>query len=929
MYNHSAVINLRSERLTVIARLKAAQVTQVINAILGEVILIGSRNFLQTALSQYYRGVITTADQAAITDFHLVLESADNAVAGKVYTVDFDTLLEGTKYNTSMSAYPSELFPLSNPQLLNISFVNTVNGYMAGPVFTNGTFYISYTRALTRNLPDFERANMTFKQNVIGYLTVVSFASSLYGITENLNLEDGTRMSLVKLAGNQTRHQARQMDSLNYTFVLPTTLCTSCYGVDFHLAPRTPTYAALVNGSWGTTRNIELYSFGKVAVAYAPVSSISKVWAVLIYQSQGMLYKPIDTLIRILLASVFSIGLGVCLVTFILSGWVVKPITRLQTATKQYTTDDGAPKDESFLLKLKHFFVYKFRARRGSDSSSEHDTSISETKPIEVIEQKNNEAITDRQIRIPEQVVTRKFIKDELTELTETFNEMTRELRKQYEVLEDRVMERTREIKTAKAAAESANEAKSLFIANITHELRTPLNGILGMASVSMSEKDPKTIKESLKIIFKSGELLLRLLTDLLSFSKSQTDEMPLEPREFGISEIKSQLTAIFYEQSRANGINYSINVHNEDEICKFKLMGDMNRILQIVLNLVSNSFKFTPTGGEVRVGILGEPTRNMSILQLAISVTDTGPGIAPHLQKRVFEPFVQGDLDLAVKRGGVGLGLSICQQLAKRMSGRVSVESELGKGSTFKVELPLPIVERYDTRPVMPTGWSTAQAIARYSADLDFINITPLPTSADSQPKSGGKPDLGLKVLVVEDNKVNQEVLIRMLKLEGLKEISIASDGLQAVDAVKNSVSPFDIIFMDIQMPNLDGKEATKIIREKLEYSGVIIAVSAHVEEILDSGTTSVRGQGMNHFLPKPIRRGSLHGLLQGVLNGTLTGTSKPEGANNSGSTCAPSSTSSKRDITIITDEKDDLKNESEKQKEKEQEQEQDELTE
>lgn len=568
--------------------------------------------------------------------------------------------------------------------------------------------------------------------------------------------------------------------------------------------------------------------------------------------------------------------------------------------------------------------------------------------------------------KIPDRVVTRKWIKDELTDLTETFNGMTDELRRQYAFLEERVAQRTKEIERARIVAESANEAKSLFIANITHELRTPLNGILGMTSVSMEEQDPKKLRESLQVIFKSGELLLHLLTDLLSFSKNNVGNMELEEKEFMVPEVITQLNAIFAEQSKRNKIDLSV-VLATSELQEHVLYGDVNRILQIVINLVSNSLKFTPKGGSVQVHITGVmqqpqvqeidsdnhqrqeeaglnddnrkdgtdkdekpktaptspgeevPLEYDGVMEVTFEVQDTGPGIAPHLQKRVFEPFVQGDLPFSERRGGAGLGLSICRQLAGLMHGSVGLESELGKGSLFTFKVPLNVVKnstyhqksltqledmsKFDQWPEYDNFENLERQMSQISTSNNSNNYTNAgdkseagnstqresgSSEADSEsksspaslkrppisrnPSSRGEDDkkinFPVKILVVEDNKVNQEVMIRMLKLEGLEDVKVANDGLEAVSQVRETVisgqNMFDIIFMDVQMPNLDGRQATQIIRSELEFDAPIVAVSAFANP---SNVDDCIAAGMDKFLAKPLRRPQLHKILLEVL--------------------------------------------------------------
>ncbi|KAG9973888.1 putative histidine kinase HHK5p, partial [Aureobasidium melanogenum] len=366
---------------------------------------------------------------------------------------------------------------------------------------------------------------------------------------------------------------------------------------------------------------------------------------------------------------------------------------------------------------------------------------------------------------------------------------MSDELMMQYERLEERVKQRTAELELSKKAAEAANESKTLFIANISHELKTPLNGILGMCAVCMQEEDPMKLKRSLGIIYKSGDLLLNLLTDLLTFSKNQVgQQLSLDSKEFRLREISSQVLAIFDKQAKEGQITLRVEfqgaeamngiVFSSDEernqygpagtgrVKDMILWGDVHRILQVVINLVSNSLKFTPAGGSVvlTVRCTGEaaevnsrktslqsksskpissrhknsdasiagpfasknsataneinPYRERSdayahilaserpaspppgrTLMFEFEITDTGPGIAEHLQQRIFEPFVQGDLGLSKKFGGTGLGLSICSQLAKLMKGTIELDSELGHGSTFTMRIPLRhIVTRSDS---------------------------------------------------------------------------------------------------------------------------------------------------------------------------------------------------------------------------------------
>jgi osomolarity two-component system sensor histidine kinase SLN1 len=513
------------------------------------------------------------------------------------------------------------------------------------------------------------------------------------------------------------------------------------------------------------------------------------------------------------------------------------------------------------------------------------------------------------QFQIPSRVKERRHIvTDELTELTSTFNEMSDELVIQYNRLEERVAERTRELEKAKVAAETANESKTLFIANISHELKTPLNGILGMCAVCMGEDDLPRIKKSLQTVYKSGDLLLHLLNDLLTFSRNQVDQaIRLEEKEFKMSDIRSQLAIIFQNQVQEKQISFSIKFCEPEtprisdtpedaartpgpvlgppgtgRLKDMVLWGDQHRILQILINLVGNSLKFTPEEGTVAVRIkcLGEdhprpissqpasrplsrwrsrgssrvssrprasvenprdggdespdsPPPNVRHLVFQFEVEDTGPGIPGHLQQRVFEPFVQGDLRLNRKYGGTGLGLSICSQLSKLMGGNILLESEQGRGTLFSVRLPLGFVK--ESAPSTTTSSiagsrtssvfsldelaTVARAPSNHSIAATHDSSTNLSEKQDTQPRLVGlsQPFFAppvhptnddeprkIRALVAEDNVVNQEVVLRMLALEEVYDVTVVKDGQEAYDTVKANMEEgkvFDLIFMDIQV--------------------------------------------------------------------------------------------------------------------------------
>lgn len=371
-----------------------------------------------------------------------------------------------------------------------------------------------------------------------------------------------------------------------------------------------------------------------VSVGYALPMSALVDWVVVVEQSHAEVTAPITKLRNILLICVFGTTGGLLLLLFPIAHLAVRPIRRLREATKKsvepyQVTSDGAG------------------SARSSMSRDSGDTASVDNEDMEAEARKegflgravnwrsrHQQRKAERQelrrrqsFRIPGKVKDRKhFVQDELTDLTTTFNEMSEELMMQYERLEERVKERTQELEISKKAAEAANESKTLFIANISHELKTPLNGILGMCAVSMQEDEPSKIKRSLSIIYKSGDLLLHLLTDLLTFSKNQIgQQLTLEEKEFRLADVSSQVLSIFDKQAKEGSIKLALQFqgpHDTPEtsvgtgaptglgpfgtgrIKDMCVWGDQHRILQVIINLVSNSLKFTPPGGTVQVRV-------------------------------------------------------------------------------------------------------------------------------------------------------------------------------------------------------------------------------------------------------------------------------------------------------------------------------------
>jgi osomolarity two-component system sensor histidine kinase SLN1 len=1214
VYFSSNLSDLRAERLEVISQLKTTQVQQSLEFIFYQVYWLTSKDSITFPLSSYRAGN-TTADVfgGANNALNQFIASSELFASARLYNLDLDVVASAHNNASSISTPAQDfLFPLSPNATIPDALVDTNSnqqGYFTGPVTNTPDPDSPYYMGIT--LPVFSNTSIILQQPTLaGYLTVLASAQNIKfaindttSVGSNNKTRDYTVIAVKPVFGDTATGINNKQGSKK-------TPSPIAFQTVFHIpgSPLLPNQVYNINSSslikealsreYGSSSNVKSSSGKSVAIGFTQIQlDSSTYWVIIIEQARSRFLEPVVKLKNIIIAVVIGIGAFMCLITFPLAVWFIRPITKLKEATEAITRSKkqnkleqaashsstsittnrsprGHPSPPAYILPMKNEKTHDGEAKRNSVHSTSTNTSGS---------------AYSTGIRLPSRIPnSKKFFKDELTELSEAFNIMTEELDKQYTHLEDRVKSRTKELEASKIEAESANEAKTVFIANISHELRTPLNGILGMTAIAMDEEDQSRIQDSLKLIHRSGELLLHILTELLTYSKNTLNRSKLEKSNFQILEVVYQVKSIFNKLAMDQRVNFKILLR-PNILRKLILYGDSNRIIQIVMNLVSNSLKFTPVDGSVDVTfkLLGEydferskeddfsavhilknsstnskssnnqlivPERtsfeayyknnkihnmeqiangtmqplhqsdssaslastpkndssnskpysssdndNISIVTLSttqyenkifesqfnlikplpqlppapiqgaidnssytelgpiqppsdssttsvfrkdedityetanetnssssngkktdgsegqwssstpqkihtlpsrfernssfpsnmsnnelvknnkafgirhmykqktwaiqIEVKDTGPGIEPALQEKVFEPFIQGDQTLSRSYGGTGLGLSICRQLALMMKGTLTLKSSVGVGSTFTFTVPLPqtgeiivedsemaefcedefnpksranrkvsfkttelteddtaehadheyendtseeslgkqheppviLTEEVQTNNVYPqqpslkgksNGTKSSDenietVIANTSNNSDTMHSSLLEkprlvtrsstgtasSAANSSDRADSHSNLHtdlthLRILVAEDNLVNQEVIKRMLKLEGFTNVTMACNGGEAVDFVKESLNTlefFDIILMDVQMPKIDGLLATKMIR-KLHFNKPIIALTAFADE---SNVKECLSSGMSGFLAKPIRRTNLRKII------------------------------------------------------------------
>jgi CheY-like chemotaxis protein/nitrogen-specific signal transduction histidine kinase len=383
------------------------------------------------------------------------------------------------------------------------------------------------------------------------------------------------------------------------------------------------------------------------------------------------------------------------------------------------------------------------------------------------------------------------------------------------------------ERKQVEEGIRQASRAKDEFLANMGHELRTPLSGIIGMTSLLQDTEITSQQRQYVRTVNRSARALLAIINDLLDYSSIETGRMSIEPAPFDLKSAVDDVIQVLSTRALEKGLQLAAHYSHE---APRRVIGDAGRIRQVLTNLVDNAIKFTDKGQVVvTVECVGKPTETTDDVagghtRVKLSVEDTGIGIPESGLERIFDKFTQVDASPARRHGGTGLGLAISKQLVELMGGSVGVSSRPGEGSNFWFVLSLPV-------------------------------------QAEAAAVEGEMETEGSRVLVVEDNDVNQEVAATILRKLGCV-VEVAGNGKQAVKMAE--ITPYDLIFMDCQMPGMDGFEATAEIRRYEEASGrhaKIVAMTAHTtEDDRDRCLTS----GMDDYIGKPATYEDFQAVLQ-----------------------------------------------------------------
>ncbi|MEM7534142.1 MAG: ATP-binding protein [Chloroflexota bacterium] len=426
-----------------------------------------------------------------------------------------------------------------------------------------------------------------------------------------------------------------------------------------------------------------------------------------------------------------------------------------------------------------------------------------------------------------------RFVKEDLQPLEFFCNQAAVAIENAYinDHLEELVENRTQALAEAKEVAEDANRAKSFFLSSITHELRTPMNGVLGMVTLLNDTMLSPTQRDMVNTIRSSGDILLTIINDILDFSKIEANKLELDKTPFSVKTCIEETFSLFRANARAKNLSLTYSV---DQSVPAQLTQDMMRVRQILTNLVGNAIKFTDTGGidvKVFASLDAESPEEDALYRVYFTVTDTGIGIPKDRMDHLFQSFSQVDATITRRYGGTGLGLAISKLLCEMMGGEIWVESIVGVGSIFHFTILAQRAEKQRSSCIQKAS----------SFDTETAKQKPL------------------KILLAEDNIINQKVALGVLKKCGYCA-DLAANGIEAIDALKRK--PYDVILMDVHMPEMDGLMAARQIRQQWSQAEQprIIALTA---DAMEQQRETCLGAGMDDFVTKPIRVSELMDAL------------------------------------------------------------------